>query len=270
MSEIAEKIARLAALVRHAGTPGHRSASEVGRNAFTRTVDAIILWIRRYLPPVHCLAASLFGLALFLYAWLVGRTARVITVGSNWPDLPRGCVLAVWHGAAPSLLGAIAKNQSRAQFAIMIATEPRGDSLRVLCHRLGMQVIRGDWEHHGWPAVTGMAELAREGACVLITPDGGGPRCVARPGALVLAAAASVPIVAIGAESRPAISQPNKWDKPRNPVPFCRIAISVEEPLSFADFNDAAEVESARVALERALNEAQRKVRAALQLPAEE
>jgi hypothetical protein len=41
----------------------------------------------------------------------------------------------------------------------------------------------------------------------------------------------------------------------------------MEKPLLFGDFNDAAEVESARVALEEALNEGQRKARAALQLP---
>lgn len=267
MSEIAEKIARLAALVRNARRPGHPSASEAGRNAFTRTIDAALLWIRRYLPPVHRLAASLFGLGLFLYAWLVGRTVRGMALRTNWSDLPRGCVVAVWHGAAPSLLSAIAQNKSLAHFAIMIATEPRGDSLEVLCRRLGMQVIRGDWEHHGWPAVTRMAELARAGACVLITPDGGGPRCVARPGALVLAAVAGVPIIAIGAECRPAIVEPNKWDKPRNPLPFARVAISMEKPLFFDDFKCAEEVESARRTLEEALNEGQRKARAALRLP---
>jgi lysophospholipid acyltransferase (LPLAT)-like uncharacterized protein len=270
MSEIAEKIARLAALLRNAGTPGHPSATGAGRNTFTLTIDAVLLWIRRYLPPVHRLAAWLSGLALFLYASLVGRTLRVVAMQSKWPNLPKGCVLAVWHGATPSLLSAIARNKSLAHFAIMIATEPRGDSLEVLCRSLGMQVIRGDWEHHGWPAVTRMAELAREGACVLITPDGGGPRCLARPGVLVLAAAAGVPIVAVGAECRPAIVEPNKWDKPRNPLPFARIAISMEKPLFFTDFNCAAEVESARRTLEEVLNEAQRKARAALQLPAEE
>jgi len=130
-----------------------------------------------------------------------------------------------------------------------------------------MQVIRGDWEHHGGPAVTKMAELAREGVCVLITPDGGGPRCLARPGALVLAEAEGVPIVAIGAECRPTIVEPNKWDKPRNPLPFARVAIFMEKPLFFADFNDAAELESARRTLGEVLNEGQRKARAALRLP---
>jgi lysophospholipid acyltransferase (LPLAT)-like uncharacterized protein len=65
----------------------------------------------------------------------------------------------------------------------------------------------------------------------------------------------------------PAIVEHNKRDKPRNPLPFARVAISMEKPLFFADFNDAAELESSRRALEQALNEGQRKARAALQLP---
>ena len=73
----------------------------------------------------------------------------------------------------------------------------------VLCRLCGLRVIRGDWEHHGWPAVTRMTDVMAKCSCAVITPDGGGPRCTARAGALVLAAAADVPLVAIGAECRP-------------------------------------------------------------------
>jgi lysophospholipid acyltransferase (LPLAT)-like uncharacterized protein len=194
---------------------------------------------------------------MFLYASLVARTTRLISPGPRkWPDLPDRCVLAIWHGSAPSLMAALAKSKPHSPITIMVATEPRGDALLILCRLLGLRVIRGDWEHHGWPAVTRMAEAIAQGTCAVITPDGGGPRHVARPGALVLAAAADAPLVAIGAECRPAIPQPHKWDKPRNPLPFGRIAISIEEPLRLEEFRDASDVESARRRLQQALDHA--------------
>jgi hypothetical protein len=165
------------------------------------------------------------------------------------------------------LLVAIAKAKPRVRLAVLISTEPRGDSLGVLCRLLGLHVVRGDWEHHGWPSVVRLAELAASGSCILITPDGGGPRRKARAGALVLAAASGVPLVAIGVDCEPALTEPRKWDQPRNPVPFCHIAISVEQPLHFTDFEDAAALESARVRLEQALNQAHSHARSQLDLP---
>lgn len=264
------RIARLAELVRRI-EPRHLSAPDIGRSAFTRAVDRLILWIRRRLPWLHWAGATLLGVVLFVYAWVVGRTNRVVSAGPRkWTDLPERCVLAIWHGSAPSLLGVIAKYKLPSPIAILIATEPRGDALMVLCRLLGLRVIRGDWEHHGWSAVTRMTEVVAGGFCALITPDGGGPRLTARAGALVLAAAADAPLVAMGAECRPALPEPHKWDKPRNPLPFGRIAIYIEEPMQLEDFQDAEEIESARRRLEEALDEAWRKARSALGLKPDE
>jgi lysophospholipid acyltransferase (LPLAT)-like uncharacterized protein len=82
----------------------------------------------------------------------------------------------------------------------------------------------------------------------------------------VLAAAAGVPLVAIGAECRPAIPEPHKWDQPRNPLPFGRVAISIEEPAHLEEFRDASDIESARLRLEQALDHAHQKARQALGL----
>ncbi|HYL38721.1 MAG TPA: hypothetical protein VEV17_22580 [Bryobacteraceae bacterium] len=262
-----EKIERLAELVRHTPAAHHPSARAVGRNAFTRAVDHVLLWIRHRVPPLHWLGAALSGLALYIYACLAGKTSRIVAAGARkWPDIPERSVLAIWHDSAPSLLAAIASRKPPARLVILIATEPRGDSLHILCRLLGMRVVRGDWGHRGWPSVAHLAELAAGGACVLITPDGGGPRRTARAGALVLAAAAGVPLIAIGADCHPALSEPHKWDQPRNPPPFCRIAISIQPPLDFADFENAAALESARLQLEQALNEAHSQARRELGL----
>lgn len=262
-------MARLAELVRHTSAPPHPSAPAVGRNAFTRAVDRLILWIRSYLPPLHWAGAALFGLTMYLYAWMAGRSSRLVAVGSkNWPDFPEHCVLAIWHGSAPTLLAAIAKSRPQSPLAILVATEPRGDALMILCRLLGLRVIRGDWEHHGWPALAQLSDAVAAGASAVITPDGGGPRHMARAGALVLAATARAPLVPIGAECRPAISEPHKWDKQRSPLPFGRIAIAIEPSLEFDDFPDAAALESGRRLLQERLRHAWLNARQTLQLPA--
>lgn len=227
-----EKISHLAELIRRAGATAHPNPSAAGRNRFTRIVDRMLLRVRRYAPPLHWLGAFFLGTGFFLYAWVVGRTSRLIAAGqAKWPDIPAGCVLAIWHDSAPSLLGTIVKLKPSSPLVILVATEPRGDVLAVFCRLLGLRVIRGDWEHGGWPAITRMAELVAGGAAAIITPDGGGPRRVARPGALVLAAAARVPLVVLGADCHPALTEPHKCDQPRNPVPFCGIAISMNRPV---------------------------------------
>jgi lysophospholipid acyltransferase (LPLAT)-like uncharacterized protein len=262
-----EKIERLADLVRKAGTTSHPDAGAAGRSAFTQRVDEFLLWMRKHAPAVHWLGAGSFGLALYVYAWIAGKTARLSSVGERgWPDVPARCVLAIWHDSAPSMLAAIAKAKPPVRLAIMVSTEPRGDSLQVLCRLLGLEVIRGDWEHHGWQSVVRLVRLAEEGACIVITPDGGGPRRMARAGALVLSAAAGVPLVVMGADCHPALREPNKWDQPRNPVLFCRIAIAMEQPLRFGDFEDAAAMEAARLQLERDLSDAASKASQTLAL----
>jgi len=256
---------RLAELVRHLRTTRHLSGREAGRNAFTRVLDVLMLWFRQYAPPIHWLGASLFGVAFFAYAWVVARTSRLTSLGARaWPDLPERSVLAVWHDSAPSLFVALAKCKPRARTVIMIATEPRGDALTVLCRLLGLQVIRGDWEHHGWHSVAELAEQVSRGACAIITPDGGGPRRLARAGVLVLSVAVGVPLIPIGADCDPALREPHKWDQPRNPLPFCQVAICIGPELELRDFADASALESARLGLEQALNASSDRARQAL------
>ena len=264
---LTEKMVRLAELVRGLQTTAHVGPRAAGRNALTRRLDAVLLWVRRHAPPIHWMGASLLGMLLFIYAWLVARTSRLTTVGARaWPDLPDRGVLAIWHGSAPSLLAALAKRKPRAAIVILIATEPRGDSLMLLCRLLGLRVIRGDWEHHGWPSVVRLASEIAAGGCAIITPDGGGPRRLARAGALVLAAATGVPLIPIGADCHPAVTELHKWDQPRNPVPFGQLAISIEQPLNLEDFPDTAALESARLRLEEALNASSERARRALGL----
>jgi len=98
----------------------------------------------------------------------------------------------------------------------------------------------------------------------LISPDGSGPPFVARIGAVVLASAAGVSLIPVGADCRPSFFERHKWDDARNPLPFGRIAVFCGEPLTFQSFDDAASLEGTRQQLQDALDRAADQARGVL------
>jgi lysophospholipid acyltransferase (LPLAT)-like uncharacterized protein len=188
-------------------------------------------------------------------------------VGSpEWPDQERPCVLAVWHGSAPSLLVALAKKNPRLPLAIMVASDPRGDCLALLCRFLALEIVRGGSDEGGWEALIQLSQRINHGACALITADGGGPAHRAKVGPVALASATGTHLVAVGADCRPAIVERHKWDKARIPVPFGRIGIAIGESRYSTAF-DSDSIEQDRCWLETALDRASGSARNALNFP---
>jgi lysophospholipid acyltransferase (LPLAT)-like uncharacterized protein len=254
-SSPADRLARLAELVAAAHSHKQTTRNHAGRNSFTRLVDSAFAFVRKYLPPVHAAGSFLTAILFFVYARVAALTARIKSSGtSTWPNLPTPCVLALWHGDAPSLLVAIAKCRPAVPLAIMIAGDPRGDFLAMLCRMLGLKVVRGSDEHGGWTALARLSQMLTKDACVIITADGGGPARAAKAGAVALASAAGVPLVPLAADCHPAIQETRKWDSARNPVPFCSLTIVVGPAQRFDFFNDLASLEQARSSLEKTLD----------------
>lgn len=244
-----ERIARL--LPRSERSPD----KDLGRNVLTRTLDATFAWVRKHLPPVHWIFAALTATALFLYAQIVAVTARLVTTGSErWPDVPAPSVLALWHRDAPSLMVAFAKRRPQARTVIMIAHDPRGDYLALLCRMIGLGVVRGDSGEGGWDALLELARELVDGACVILTADGGGPARIAKIGAVALALSVCVPLIPLAADCHPAIEEPHKWDEARNPVPFCSLTVSLGPVRKFQPLVDRESIEHARRWLEETLN----------------
>ena len=88
----------------------------------------------------------------------------------------------------------------------------------------------------------------------LITVDGGGPRRIAKVGAVALAAATGAPLVAVGVLSRPAIVQPGKWDRTRIPVPFARVSVVIGESIRLSTPSSIETIEKNLADLQQALN----------------
>jgi len=87
-----------------------------------------------------------------------------------------------------------------------------------------------------------MAEALRSGGDVMLAVDGpAGPRRRVRRGALWLAEAAGVPVVAFGCAAGPAFRFP-RWDRHLVPLPGARIAVAFSSPITAdRDRRDAAE-----------------------------
>jgi lysophospholipid acyltransferase (LPLAT)-like uncharacterized protein len=229
----------------------------LGRNILTRTLDTAFALVRKYLPPVHGLGIALTAIVLFLYVQLVALTARLATRGERrWPDVPARCVLALWHRDAPSLLVAFAKRRPHVRTVIMIARDPRGDYLSLLCRLTGLGVVRGDSEQGGWDALVELSEALAEGACVIITADGGGPARIAKVGAVALASSVGVPLIPVSADCHPAIEERHKWDAARNPLPFGNLSVLFGPARLFEPLVDLPSIEEARSWLEGALTRA--------------
>ncbi len=225
------------------------------RNQFTRMVDACIELARDRLPLLHKIGATLFAVLMFIYLRLLGITIRLRAAGDRqWPEIPSPCILALWHRSAPCLLAAIARQRPYIPMVIMVSPNPRGDSLAVMFRLLGLQVVRGESGHSGRHALIDLSKELQNGKCVVLTVDGGGPANVAKPGAAILSIASEKPLVAIGTDCHPALAEPHKWDSPRNPLPFSRVAIAVSPAVTFPPVQDTAGLEWARKILELELH----------------
>lgn len=263
---LAAEIARLSALRRRSnGTISSTAFHRTGRNRLTRTVDNILEFTRRYLGLIYCVLTRSGAALLYGYARAVRATAEIVTVGRyRWPDFPKGSVLAIWHGSAPSLLVAFTARRPAVPVKLMVARDPRGDCVALFCQWLGFEIVRGDAQHGGWGALAEIAGDVQNGDVALISPDGGGPPFFARVGAVALAAAAGVPLIPVGAACRPSLIERHKWDAPRNPLPYGRIAVACGEPLTFPAIQDAVSLEAARRRLQDALDSAAGEARRAL------
>ena len=220
-------------------------------------MDAVFHFARLRIPVIHLAGATISALFLWLYARLVAATTRFVRAGQvDWRRVAGPGVVTVWHGCSPSLLVAIVAGILPTRVSILIAGDPRGDCLSLLCKWLGLAVVRGDGDGKGWQALAQLSKMIEQGASVVITPDGGGKAREARVGAVALAAATAIPLFAAGADCRPALFERHKWDKARNPVPFGRVAIVMEEVLLPADIEDAKTLEKTRLELQRALDSA--------------
>ena len=112
-------------------------------------------------------------------------------------------------------------------------------------------IVRGEIGISGWFALNQLCAAVGDGAIALITVDGGGPRRIAKVGAIALAASTGTPLIAAGVRCQPAIVQRGKWDRTRIPVPFARVCFVIEKAITLS-------VPSSKEAVEKDLSQLQK------------
>ena len=167
------------------------------------------------------------------YARLVAATCR--TDGSVTQE---PAVLAFWHEY--NLVAAIAALRLRRhRHHVSFSTQTfRGEVMTAFLEALdaGSVALPAEKDRAGATRLTlEMGRLGREGASVVISPDGPlGPYRRAKPGALIVARESGLRLQPWAVVARPAIRLSRRWDRHIVPLPFCRLAVMEAEPIPVA------------------------------------
>lgn len=171
-----------------------------------------------------------------------------------------------WHGTLTLVIGYLlfrAKIGSSPCF--LISPSADGDAVTQIASRWEAHVVRGSATRTGGKAIRDLYRaIARERCSPLVLADGPvGPVFVAKPGAVMLAQLAQVPILPIGAATRAAVRL-TSWDRLTIPLPFARVSIVVGPPITIPRDFAPTELERATERLTAELNTLQERARVEL------
>jgi lysophospholipid acyltransferase (LPLAT)-like uncharacterized protein len=175
--------------------------------------------------------AWLIGLLMAWYVRLVAATCHV----QGAPVSQEQVVLAFWHEY--NLAAAVAAwRLRRDRYHVSFSTQAfRGQVMNAMLAGLGSGSVPLPAEGARGEAARlslELARLGREGASPVVSPDGPfGPYRRAKPGALIVAREAGLPLQPWAIALRPAIRLGNRWDRHILPLPFCRLRVEEGEPI---------------------------------------
>lgn len=161
-----------------------------------------------------------------------GPAALIRLLASTWRIRFRGtepqapAVLVFWHDEMLPVWKHFAFKQATA----LTSLSKDGALLAQLLEEWEYTLVRGSSSSGGREALAHMEDLARR-SLVLVTPDGSrGPRHTMKPGAVVAAARAGVPIYCIRIRTA-GLRLQKSWDKFLIPWPFARVEIVMSDPI---------------------------------------
>lgn len=171
--------------------------------------------------------ARLAGWALGRYVRLVAATARHVGPPINQEQ----CLFAFWHESNLAAAIAAAKLRRDQRFISFSTRGFRGVVMNTMLESVGAGVVtlpeEGKQSRAEAARMTAeLARLGREGWSLVVSLDGPfGPLRVAKPGALIVAREAGLPIQPWAVSVRPPLRLAGRWDRMIVPLPFCRLRV---------------------------------------------
>lgn len=161
----------------------------------------------------------------------------------------RAVVYVMWHGR----LLPLAHNRRDEGNVCLVSRSRDGEYLMRLLRHWGFGAVRGSSSRGGSAALREMVRLARRGRSLCVTPDGPrGPREKIKPGALLAAQVAGLPVVPCASGTRRAFWIEG-WDRFLVPKPFARVRIAYGEPVTIPRGAGRAELDAIAAEIEREL-----------------
>lgn len=153
-------------------------------------------------------------------------------------DSDAACIPCYWHGQQIFCLRALLDHRQQRpswKLGYLISPSRDGDAAARVFADLDLYVIRGSASRGGAQALREIYQaIRRDGVSPVVTPDGPrGPHEAFKPGVVMLASLAAVPLVPVAFAATPA-ARLSSWDHTLLPLPFARVRVLIGAPLSVA------------------------------------
>lgn len=172
---------------------------------------------------------------------------RIVTGGGTYAP----CYWHQQHILCTSMIRGWIRRGFRASFLISASVD--GDVPARIARAWGAEVIRGSANQTGALVLRDMHETLRRGVSVVTTADGPvGPQYEFKPGAVLIARIAGVPLVPLACAADRAWHL-RRWDRFMIPKPFARVALAVGEPVAVPSDAPLDRIEAYRARMQQAL-----------------
>ncbi len=207
----------------------------------------------------HPAIQAVLAWALGNYLDLVIRTTRwsLVGEGHGLPFLRRRVpvILAFWHErlAMMPALAVVARRlypQAGLEPRVLVSRHRDGRLVGQVVRRFGATMVHGSSSRGGTAGTLELLRALRAGEVVVITPDGPrGPRRVAAPGVVQLAAISGAPILPVAAATSNCRILSRSWDRMVLPLPFGRGVLAIGAPITVARDGSEAMLPAVEAAL---------------------
>lgn len=172
-------------------------------------------------------SAGVLGTGIIAGLFLTVRVRRVATEGlERFRAAGQPVMFVFWHGQLLPLV----HGHRHEGIVVLVSEHEDGEYLSRVLHRNGFGTVRGSSSRGGTRGLRGLVRAARSGRDIGVSPDGPrGPHGHFKPGALLAAQLAGVPVVPIAVRSTAAYRL-RSWDGFMVPRPFSTVTLEYLEP----------------------------------------